>query len=66
MFRSELQRLLTKIDFMFNTYIRDNVLKGTVEKWCDFLFSFLPPEENEKNIWQIGSYPLLILDLTVN
>jgi hypothetical protein len=31
---SELQKLLRRIDAMFNTFMRDNILEFQVKNWC--------------------------------
>lgn len=61
---SELQRLLHRIDFMFNTYMRENVLRRSVELWCEFVRGFVEPKG--ERIWRINDYPMLILNLEVN
>ena len=43
---SELQRLLKRIDAMFNTYLRINIVKGNIDHWCDFLQRFTGPNYN--------------------
>lgn len=51
---------------MFNTFMRQNVVAGTVETYCLFLRNFTVPAENDENIWLVNNYPLLELNLTVN
>lgn len=33
-FGSELQRLLKRIDLMFNTYMRDNLVTKNIDNYC--------------------------------
>jgi dynein heavy chain len=63
---SELQRLLKRIDLMFNTYLRDNVLRQGVESWCAFVRRFTVPERIDENIWKVNDYPIIVLNLEVN
>ena len=42
-FDTELQRLLRKIDFIFNNHIREIVVKNSVQVWCKFLRKFTYP-----------------------
>ena len=51
---------------MFNTYMRTNVVKGTIDEYCLFLRNFSVPDEDDPNIWSINDYPLLEINLTVN
>lgn len=39
------QKLLKRIDFMFNTYMRQNFVRGTVKDYLLFLRNFTTPEE---------------------
>jgi len=60
---------LKRIDAMFNTYLRQNIVKGNIDHWCDFLKRFtLPDQQNysSENIWKITQTPLLVLNLNVN
>lgn len=65
-FDKELQHLLKRIDFMFNTYMRENIVQGTLEDYCSFLQHFTVPERQDPKIWKIKQTPLLVLNLTVN
>jgi hypothetical protein len=51
---------------MFNTFIRDNVLRYSVESWCDFIKKFTVPIEDDSSIYLINSYPIMVLNLEVN
>ena len=53
---------------MFNTYLRQNIVKGNIDHWCDFLRRFTLPSSNSSTlqIWHITQTPLLILNLNVN
>ena len=39
-----LQRFLHKIDYIFNTQLRETVVHNMIKQWVDFLRSFLQPE----------------------
>jgi dynein heavy chain len=62
---SSLQRLLRRFDFMFNVYLRTNVVKLQIAKWCIFLKNFTVPEEKDQNIWRINDYPLIVLNMSI-
>lgn len=51
---------------MFNTFLRQNIVKGNIDHWCKFLKSFTLPASGEKELWKITTTPLLILNLNVN
>lgn len=52
---------------MFNTYLRQNVVRGNIEHWCGFLRRFtLPAQHPALPIWRITQTPLLVLNLNVN
>lgn len=52
---------------MFNTAVRENVIKGNIQDYCDFVKKFtLPIEKDKDNIWTINNFPLIILKLQVN
>ena len=51
---------------MFNTYLRDNVLRQGVESWCTFVRRFTVPDRIDESIWQVNDYPMLVLNLEVN
>ena len=40
---SEHQKLVRRIDSMFNTYLRENVVKGNINLWCNYIKKFLIP-----------------------
>ncbi|KAL4494234.1 hypothetical protein ABPG73_018753, partial [Tetrahymena malaccensis] len=65
-FGSDLQRLLKRIDLMFNTFMRENVVKGNINDYCKFIQKFTIPEQNDESIWHINNFPLLILNLQLN
>lgn len=44
---------------MFNTYIRNNVVKNNIDDWCDFIKKFTIPDYESDEIWMINDYPLL-------
>ena len=52
-----------KIDFMFNTFIRNNIVDFNIRDYVDFLKHFTIPEEDEENIWPINNYPLIVITL---
>jgi len=56
---SELNKFLKRNDFMFNTYIRNNVVKNNIDNWCDFIKKFTIPDYESNDIWMINDYPLL-------
>lgn len=31
------------MDFMFNTYMRKNLVEGTIDNWCNFIKKFTVP-----------------------
>ena len=51
---------------MFNTYLRQNVVKGNVELWCESLKKFTFPTSSSGSEWKINNQPLIILNLNVN
>lgn len=51
---------------MFNTYIRENLVKGNILDYCDFIKKFTFPLEKEKSLWKVNTFPLIILNLQVN
>ncbi|KAM3134228.1 hypothetical protein pb186bvf_013648 [Paramecium bursaria] len=65
-YQSELQRLLMKIDYMFNSFLRENVLRQNCESWVNFIKKFTYPPSQGEGIWKINDYPMIILNLEVN
>ncbi len=62
-----LQRFLHKIDYIFNTQLRETVVHNMIEQWVDFLKKFLQPEYylgdklTFKNNWDCNGKPLIQL-----
>lgn len=52
---------------MFNTYLRQNIVKGNIDHWCEFLRRFtLPQQTSNLSAWKITQTPLLVLNLNVS
>jgi dynein heavy chain len=51
---------------MFNSYLRENVLRQGVESWCAFVRKFTVPDKIDENIWRVNDYPMIVLNLEVN
>lgn len=61
-----LKQLLCRFEMMINTFVRDNLVKRTVDEYCEFLRRFNVPKEGDSEIWRINEYPLLVINLVVN
>ena len=40
---TEFQKFMLKLDFIFNNYIRENVVNFTIRNWLEFLRRFVYP-----------------------
>ena len=62
---TDFQRLLKKIDFIFNTYVRENVVQFTLQNWLEFLRKYIYPEDvaSENALWRVSEKPLLVLHI---
>jgi len=64
-FNGELKRVLKQIDLMFSTFVRENIVVKSIDKYTQFFRKFTVPDEDCLDIWQIWEHPLLIINLTV-
>lgn len=55
---TELSRLLKLVDFQFNSYLREVIVKNSCMEYTNFLRGFTLPKDNH-NIWKINDFPLL-------
>ncbi|EAS04067.1 axonemal dynein heavy chain (macronuclear) [Tetrahymena thermophila SB210] len=66
----EIQLIVNKMDYMFNSYIRQLIVQQNIREYVNFFKRFTQPKstntlDHEQN-WLINNFPLLIVNLRVN
>jgi len=39
---------MMRVDFMFNTYMRENIVRNTINEYCNFVRDFIFPKAYEE------------------
>lgn len=62
---SELKKVITRFEFLFQTYIR-NFVKQSIDDWVEFIRSFTVPNYSKGELWRLSTTPLIIIHLNVH
>jgi len=63
-FETSFQKLIKKIDYIFNYFVRELVTEFNVRNWTNFIRRFVYPQETKTGeYWRVSEVPLLILNI---
>ena len=62
--KSMLKRIISRFDYILNTYLRDFV-QTSINEYVDFIRHFTTPKDSEGELWPMNSMPLIIVHLSI-
>lgn len=62
--RSPLKRIITRFEYILNTYLREFV-KLSIEDWVGFIRNFTNPNLNNDELWKCNDKPCIIIHFSI-
>jgi hypothetical protein len=63
--KSMLKRIISRFDYILNTYLRDFV-KTSIEEYVTFIKHFTLPQYQNGELWPINSEPMIVIHLSIH
>lgn len=61
---SQLKRIITRYEYILNTYLREFV-SLSIRDWVEFVKLFTMPASSDENLWRVNDEPLVIIHLSI-